>query len=539
MDDFVITDAQQVRDWDAATLERDGITSVELMERAARAFVEYFVGRYPLDEYERIDVLCGPGNNGGDGAAIARLLEAVGYTTTVWGWWGSPERRSRDLQVNWERLEAKGHSRLRVNEAYDFSAGPQLVVDALFGVGLDRPLEAPYVDVVRTLNDEAPGTDPDDRAGQRPPRLTVVSVDVPSGQAIDGRSPGWPCVVADRTVTFEAVKLSALFPESGLVWGAVQVTHFGLATPVIVPEGGVGLLTPDDGKAVVAPRRRFNHKGRQGHVLVVGGSRGHGGAALLCGRGAYRAGAGLVTFYAPSRLEVILQLGLPEAMVLLDDDPDRVTAIPDLDPYDVIAVGPGLGRDPRTEEALLRLFAAAGERPVVVDADALNLIAASEQLRAALPPRAILTPHPGEFRRLAGGGDSGRERYELLRAFARGLQSDESAVVLKGQYTAVANRTGDVGFNFFEGNPGMATGGTGDVLTGVIAGCAAQLLEQAENDSERAGVAWDAASIGVLAHARAGNLARDAFGEAGLLAGDVADRVGQAIRSLAERAPGL
>ena len=539
MDDFVITDSQQVRDWDAATLARDGISSLELMERAARAFVEHLVERYPLTEYERIDVLCGPGNNGGDGAAIARLLEASGYTTTVWGWWASDAARSEDLAANWQRLVDKGHGRLHVGERYDFRASPQVVIDALFGVGTNRPLEDPYREVVLTINGATKDGDyAEESSLSRPVELEVVSVDVPSGQAVDGRHADWLCVDADETFTFEAIKLSALLPETGPAWGLIRIVHFGLEIPPIVPKGSIGLLTRDDGGRLRHHRRRFTHKGTYGHVLVLAGSRGHGGAALLCGRGAYRAGAGLVTFHAPARLEALLQVGLPEAMVSLDADSDVLTGLPDLSPFDAVVVGPGIGQDDRTRVVLAELFAAAGDRPIVVDADGLNLLARHEELMASLPRRAILTPHPGEFRRLAGDFAGGRERLELLRAYARELPSEEAVVVLKGQYTAIANRQGDIGYNLFEGNPGMATGGTGDVLAGVIAGCAAQLVKVAEDAFERESIAWDAASIGVLAHGRAGDLAGGVFGEAGLLAGDVADRIGMALRDLSERPPG-
>ena len=534
LSDPVVTDPQQVRDWDAATRARDGIASLELMERAARAFAEYFVRCYPLGEVERVDVLCGPGDNGGDGAAIARLLEASGYTTTVWGWWGSDSRRSADLQANWRRLVDKGHRRLHVNREYDFGAAPQVVIDALFGVGTNRELGGAFAETVRTLNDAAPaGTEPEGSTGDRPSGLTVVSVDVPSGQRIDGSAPEWLCVDADVTVTFGALKLSALLPGTGLAWGSIRRLDLDLAMPVAVPEGGTGLLSAGAVTRLAGPRDRFTHKGTYGHVLVLAGSRGHAGAALLCGRGAYRAGCGLVTFFAPARLESTLQLGLPEAMVRCDPDDECLTILPELTPYDAIVVGPGIGTDSRTATVVRELCAEAGERPVVFDADALNVIAADGSLVDLLPARSILTPHPGEFRRLAGGSVADSERYDRLRTFAAALPSDEAVVVLKGQYTALCNRRGDLGFNVFAGNPGMGTGGVGDVLAGAIAGCAAQLAGTAQPRSYRGEVAWGAASAAVLAHARAGDLAAEELGQAGLLAGDVADRLGRALRELA------
>ena len=533
--DHVVTDPQQVRDWDAATLARDGISSLELMERAARAFVDRFAKRHPLVDRERVDVLCGPGNNGGDGAAIARLLEALGYTTTVWGWWDGPEARSADLRANWQRLVDKGHPRIRVNEDYDFSARPQVIIDALFGVGLDRELRGAYADTVRTVNGDAPaGVDPEEWTGQRPVGVVVVSVDVPSGQRIDGTAPEWLCVDAHETVTFQAIKFGALLPDTGPAWGSVQLVDLELDTPAPVEKGGTGRLTRHDAYGLTGLRDRFTHKGTYGHVLVMAGSRGHAGAALLCGRGAYRSGCGLVTFFAPARLEGALQLGLPEAMVRCDPDDDRLTTVPDLSPYDAVVVGPGIGTDPRTAAVVRGVCEAAGERPVVFDADALNLIAADDSLLDRLPAYAILTPHPGEFYRLAGGSRHAHQRYDRLRAFAGGLPSDGAVVVLKGQYTAVCSRAGDLGFNFPAGNPGMATGGMGDVLAGAIAGCAAQLVRRMTTDLEREELAWAAASTAVLAHAHAGDLAAAALGQAGLLAGDVADRLGLGLREVRE-----
>ena len=510
---YVIDDPAQVRAWDAQTVAEQAVPSLALMERAAVAFVDYFADRYPEAEHRVVDVLCGPGNNGGDGAAIARLLLALGYDVHVWGYWTDPDRRSADLAANWTRLEQTGGAELHLGEDYRPSAGVGVIVDALFGVGLDRPLGGVFADTVRAANDAAT-------------LAARVSVDVPSGQRADGSEPTWPCFDATKTVTFGALKQAALLPETGPAWGSIHLVDIDLAEPAAWVEPGTPrILTPEFLVAgagdLLGLRDRFTHKGTYGHVLVVAGSRGHAGAALLCGRGAYRAGAGLVTFYAPAALEPILQASLPEAMALRDPDPDVLTAVPPLDRYDAVVVGPGIGQDARTAAALAELFVAAGDVPCVIDADALNLVAADDRLRALLPRNSVLTPHPGEFARLAGETASGHARLQALRAFAKTLP-EESVAVLKDQYTAIATADGRLAVNFFDGNPGMATGGMGDVLAGAIGGLAA-----------RAEDLYGAACLAVAAHARAGDLAAAARGQAGVLAGDVAERVGEALGTFA------
>ena len=516
----VITAPDQVHAWDAQTIAAQNITSLQLMERAARAFVDHFTERYPPDSYEVIDILCGPGNNGGDGAAIARLLEAAGYTTSVWGWWGSDGGQSPDLVANWESLKRKHHPRLHENEDYVPTPGVDVIIDALFGVGLTRPLSGAYAETVRTANEA---------------RAQHVAVDVPSGQKVDGSQPDWLCFDAGETVTFEALKLAALLPETGPTWGAVLVTQVDLEeppnwmtpdTPVIIDRDVIVALAAE----AMGPRERFTHKGTYGHVLVIAGSRGHAGAALLSGTGALNAGAGLVTFYVPARLETVMQLGLPEAMCLVDPHGDYLTTCPDLDRYDAFVIGPGIGQHADTARMLSQLFAAVGERPCVIDADALNLVAADETLSDKLPARAILTPHPGEFARLAGETRNGYERMQRLRGYAKTLPP-RATVVLKDQYTAVATPDGEHYFNFFDGNPGMGTGGMGDVLAGVVGAIAARMDPVDSADPEAADfMTSGAAVLGVYAHAKAGDIVKEGWGEDGVTASRVAEAIGQALR---------
>lgn len=522
MSTYVITDPEQVRDWDRQTIEEQGITSLQLMERAAIAFCDRFRERYPVVDYEHVDVVCGPGNNGGDGAAIARLLERGGYTTFVWGCWGEGAARSPDLRANWQALEKMRHPRVRVTQDYQPTLGVNVIIDALFGVGLSRPLEGAYAKTVEAMS-------------PRPvdPVVVKVAVDVPSGLRADGKPHAGPHVYADATFTFEAYKQSALLHDTGPAWGRVEVLSVGLAEyPDWVDHWTRRTMDVSSARrwpGIEHPRARFTHKGDYGHVLVIAGSRGHAGAALLSGRGALNTGAGLVTFYVPQRLETVMQLGLPEAMCLVDPHGDHLSECPDLGPYDAIVVGPGIGQHADTARMLAQVFAKAGEKACVIDADALNLVAADSQLFARLPTYSILTPHPGEFARLAGHTDTGYDRLWSLDKYATTLP-DHATIVLKGQYTAVVPQDGYMSFNVAAGNPGMASGGMGDTLAGVIGALAARILgnECAWDDVRTYG----AAVLGVLAHARAGDMVKEEYGEDGVTASRVAEAIGPALGSL-------
>ena len=497
--------------WDALTLSQQGIDSFTLMERAADSLLRALLRAYP--DVEAFDVLCGPGNNGGDGACLAARLAGLGRRVRVFSYTAEGAQRSVDGERAWQVLAKADDTQRHVDQPYTPGPPGTIVVDALFGVGLTRPLAQAFAKTARAVNDA---------------NLSVVSIDVPSGQDAGGAHPDWLAVHAERTLTLGAIKWAALLPDTGRAWGQTEVIALGLADPHDDPEL-LGALTRPASLIVAAelagmlpPRARFTHKGTYGHVLVVAGSRGHAGAALLAGRGAMRGGAGLVTFYAPAALEPILQAGLPEAMCLRDPDPDAITETPGLGRYDAIVCGPGLGTAPSTAAAFAKLLTAVAARdiPVVLDADALNLLAAEPSLLAQLPPKTVLTPHPGEFARLAGDAESGHRRKLRAQRFASELPDSRSTLVLKDQYTFVVAGDGRGRLNVYDGNPGMATGGTGDTLAGLIGAYLALGLSP-----------FEAAYLGVGVHARAGDLARDRHGERGLLAGDLADCLGPAAAS--------
>ncbi len=505
----VIDDARQVKAWDEASLTALGVSALELMEQAATAFVIKFAEDYPLRRTGDVHVYVGPGGNGGDGLAIARLLENRGYATYVHALWREVASCTAEVRTNWQRLQDMRYSRLVHLDPEALLPDEQVLdnavaIDAMFGVGLSRPLGGSLAKVAEAIS-----------SGYR----DIVSVDTPSGISADG-SVFEPAVEPTRTYTFQAPKLAALLPDTGAGWGTLHVLDIGLPT---FAAGELGtryrVLRATDVAAGLQPRKPFTFKNTYGHVLILAGSRGKAGAALMSGVAAYRAGCGLVTFVAPTDLVHILQIGLPEAMVVCDPHTSLLTQVPDLSPYDAIVVGPGIGTSHATGEMLGELFGRVGDTPLVVDADALNLIAARDDLRAALPQQAVLTPHPGEFERLAGASSSSLDRLARLEAFAK---TTGTTVVLKGRYTTIAKTGEQTVFNV-SGNPGMATGGMGDTLTGIIA---AALATEADP--------YEAACLGVLLHGTAGDIAAEQLGYEALLATDVSQHLGAAYRRLRE-----
>lgn len=499
---MLILSAAQLRAADALTCQTQGISSLELMERAASAAagaIQSEIGQSRA--VRRIIICCGPGNNGGDGLAVARLLGAAHLAVEVWLL--PATQQSPDWQANRARLRGGVAVRELTWEA-DFQkiGADTLVVDALFGTGLARPIEGLAAALVRHLN----------ASGAR-----IISLDLPSGLPTDSVPPPDAAIIhADRTLTFGAPKLAFLLPALAEFVGDWQVLDINLDLRQTTVS--TRLTRATDLATLLGPRPKFGHKGTYGHALLLAGSRGKLGAAVLAARACLRAGVGLLTVQVPAVGYGVLQTTVPEAMTLTDPMADHLSALPDdadLGRYQALGIGPGLGQHPDTALLLRELIDEARRRdmPTVLDADALNLLAQHPAWRHHLPPRTILTPHPKEFARLAGPAPDDFAQLEKLKAYA----ADTGAyVLLKGAHSVIATPAGELHFNS-TGNPGMATGGTGDVLTGIILGLLAQGLTP-----------LDAARLGALVHGRAGDLARDQHGERGLTAGDVADNVGRA-----------
>lgn len=497
-----ILSAAQTREADAYTIAHEPISSLYLMERAAHAlatWVENHFNRGPL-----ICLFCGPGNNGGDGLALARMLHQNAYDVQVFTVTGG-QPTSADFKQNLDRLPPEIPLK-DLTSASDFSETQQgtLLIDALFGTGLSRPVTDVYAQVIERINAT---------------QLPVLAVDIPSGLFSDSPTPAEAAVVkANVTLCLGSPKLAVLLPTSGKFTGSFATLPIGLHPDFLEQEPCQHvLLQHAQIKALLKPRQKFTHKGTYGHALLVGGSYGKIGAIVLSAKAALRAGVGLLTVQAPEVGYSILQIAVPEAMVSPDEHSQHISRFPeDLTSYQCLGIGPGLGKAEAMRLALEQLFRQALP-PLVLDADALNLLAADRQLLQNLPPDSILTPHPKEFERLAGPAQDDFHRLKLLGDFCR---EHSCYVVLKGSNSCIGTPSGTFYFNT-TGNPGMATGGTGDVLTGILTALRAQGYS-----------ALETCQLGVYLHGLAGDLAAQQHSEPALIASDLTDFLGAAFLEL-------
>jgi NAD(P)H-hydrate epimerase len=499
------------------TIDEIGIPSAVLMENAGRQVVTAMESAFEDLALSRVSVLCGRGNNGGDGFVVARVLLERHIDVSVY-LIGQAAEVTGDARVNLNALHQLGIDVIEIADASTWELratdvlGAELIVDAMFGTGLHGPLEGLAETIVVDVN-----------ASPRP----VVAVDLPSGLSADRAEIPGPAIDATMTVTMAAPKLPLVLPPAEALAGRLVIAEIGIPEAVIEDLEGpeVDLLTRPTMQELVTPRAQDSHKGDYGRVLIVAGSRGRTGAACLAAMAALRSGAGLVTIGTPaSCLPVLASLGAEFMTEPLDETPDGAVAWEALERIlafgaDVIAIGPGLGRSPSTAALVHGLVERAGV-PLVLDADAVNAFAGEpDRLMGRDGSEIIITPHPGELARLIGWtiDEVQANRLDAARGFA---STHRVTVILKGHRTVVASPDGRVSINL-TGNPGMATAGTGDVLTGMVAAWAAQLLD-----------AEAAARLAVYLHGLAGDLAEADEGEIGLIAGDVIDRLGDAALEL-------
>jgi hydroxyethylthiazole kinase-like uncharacterized protein yjeF len=496
-----VANANEMRAIDRAAIEDWGFDGLLLMENAALGVVDAIADTYPAADSAVI--FCGPGNNGGDGLAVARHLDIRGYRVRVVmvGW---SANKSADAAWQHEVCTRQGVPMVRVEteaELQELEAGDADVwVDALFGIGLGRPLSGIFA-MLAEQTDHAP--------------CPVVAVDLPSGlDASSGEIPG-PSVCADLTVTFAVPKWPHVFAPAADRCGQVVVADLGLP-PAILAEapGWLFISSPQELESLLLVRSERSHKGNFGHGLLVAGSVGMSGAAILATQAAVAGGAGLVTVAVPSEILVTLECASLESMSLGLETGSAQEVLAALKSRDVLALGPGLGTREETIEAV-REIVGESDCPAVLDADALNALVGAEDLLRARTAPTIVTPHPGEAARLAGVTVEVVEKDRV--SFVRRVALDWGCtVVLKGHQTLVATTEGNVTINT-TGNPGMASGGCGDVLTGLILALLAQ------------GYAADVAAIlGVYLHGLAGDLALESRGEEGLRAGDIVEALPQA-----------
>jgi NAD(P)H-hydrate epimerase len=498
-----IFSAAQVRKIDALTIKNEPIPSIDLMERAAMRLAGWYVRHYHTDR--KLVVFAGPGNNGGDALAMARMMADRQYRVECYLL--SFGKLSEDCDINLQRL--KEQALVELYEIGEKDPLPELmkadvVVDGIFGSGLSRKVSGLPARVIKHINAHA---------------HTVIAIDIPSGLfGEDNSDNDYNTVIrADYTISFQFPFLSFFFDLHESHVGIWRVHDIKLHPRAIEEmECDYRTLEREKIRSVLPDRSKFAHKGTFGHALMISGSYGMMGAALLSGESCLRSGAGLVSLHVPRFGYDIVQTGFPEAIVSLDQSDILFSEPPDLAPFTAIGIGPGLGCKPNSAKGLKMLLERA-KVPLVIDADGLNILSENPGWYELLPEGTILTPHPKEFDRMAGVSRDSYERHLKQREYAKQYKV---VVVLKGAYTGIAAPDGRYWFNT-TGNPGMATGGSGDVLTGLITGLLAQGMSP-----------LDAALAGVYLHGLAGDLAAEASSEEALIAGDMILYLGEAFREM-------
>ena len=500
-----ILTATQIRELDKYTIEHEPIKSIDLMERAARALTAAIIHRWAPSV--PVVVFAGPGNNGGDALAVARMLSEQNYQVQTF-LFNISGKLSADCAEQKQRLISKRGRPLLTEVTQEFDP-PQLergmlVVDGLFGSGLNKPLAGGFASLVKYINGS---------------KAEVVSIDVPSGLMTEDNSYNVRAniVRADVTLTLQHQKLSFLFAEYQQVIGQLQVLDIGLSAEGIEKtDAHYTLVDESQVRAMLRPRDPFAHKGMMGHALLVAGSYGMAGAAVLAARACMRSGVGKLTVHTPRRNAYILQTAIPEAVLHTDREETIFSEAVATEGFQSMAIGPGLGTSEQTGIAMIAQIRRA-QCPVVADADALNILATKHAWLQQLPKGIILTPHPKELERLEGQCTDSYELLSKARMLAERLQG---YVILKGHRTAICMPDGHIVFNA-TGNAGMATAGSGDVLTGIILGLLARGYQQRE-----------ACILGTWLHGRAGDLAARQLGEESLMASDIINFLPKAFLSL-------
>ena len=495
----------QIRELDKYTIEHEPIKSIDLMERAAKALTRSITGIW--GDATPVVVFAGPGNNGGDALAVARMMANQGYAVKTY-LFNIFNKLSADCATNKERLAStSGVELIEVTQEFDPPElnAATLVIDGLFGSGLNKPLSGGFASLVKYINQS---------------ECQVASIDVPSGLMTEDNSYNTRTniIMADYTFTLQQQKLSFLFPENQQFLGKLRVLDIRLSA-----EGIKGIDTPyeivEEGniRSLLKPRGDFWHKGDAGCSLLVAGSYGMAGAAVLATRACLRCGAGKVTVHVPAKNNDIMQISVPEAIVSRDTDGDIFTEPVAADNFNAMGIGPGIG----TQEATATAFISQIRRtqvPIVIDADGLNILASHRAWFQRLPVGTVLTPHPLEFSRLAGSRFN--DGYEQLQKAMEMACTMQIYIILKGHYSAVCMPDGSVAFNS-TGNAGMATAGSGDVLTGVVTA----LLARGYNQK-------DACLIGTYIHGLAGDIAAAELGMESLTASDIINSLPKAFRRL-------
>ena len=499
--------AAQIHELDKYTIENEPIESIDLMERAAKALT-----RAIMDEYNSlmpVIVFAGPGNNGGDALAVARMLAENNYTVTVY-LFNVNGKLSNDCAVNKVRLMDNRRVKNFIEVRQEFEPPVleegMLIIDGIFGSGLNKPLAGGFASLVKYINSSA---------------ATVVSIDVPSGLMTEDNTYNVRANIihADLTLTLQHVKLAFLFKENQPYVGRLKVLDIRLSKEGIQKlDANYTMLEENDVRQLIQPRSAFAHKGDMGHALLIAGSYGMGGAAVLAAKACLRSGCGKLTVHSPKKNNMVLQISVPEAIIQLDREETTFSEPIDTEEYHVVGIGPGIGTSEQTAIAMISQIRRS-QCPIVADADALNMLGTHRSWMQQLPKGMILTPHPKELDRMEGNSADSYERLVKASNLAERIQG---YVILKGHYSALCMPDGHVIFNS-TGNAGMATAGSGDVLTGIITGLLARGYKQAE-----------ACLLGMYLHGLAGDIAAKELGEESLIASDLIQYLPKAFKRLNE-----
>lgn len=495
---------KQIAALDKYTIENEPISDIDLMERASLQITNWLVQRFSTEQ--KMIFFAGPGNNGGDALAIARQMADLDFFCEVYLIDLGRELKGSSA-INRHRMELQQKVKIStIKTVNDFPklSETDIILDGLFGSGLTRPLEGLVAEIVQKINDC---------------QNKVISIDIPSGLMGEDNSENNAenIIQAYFTLTFQFPKISFLFAENEKFVGEWEVLPIRLHPDGISQtETSYFFIEKEDIKHIIRKRSKFGHKGTYGHALLIAGSFGKMGAAVLASKSCLRSGVGLLTAQIPHLGYTIIQTAVPEAMASIDQHDYTFTEFPDLSQFSAIGVGPGIGQKSNTKKALCELLEKS-QVPLVIDADALNILAENKTWLEKLPPNSILTPHPGEFKRLVGEFSNSYENIQKQLEFSNRYKV---IVVLKGAFSSISTPDGKLYFNS-TGNPGMATAGSGDVLTGIILGLLAQGIQP-----EKAAVA------GVFVHGLAGDLAAKMKSEISLVAGDLIEFLGKAFLTI-------
>jgi NAD(P)H-hydrate epimerase len=498
--------SDQIKQIDEYTIKEEPVASIDLMERAAGQILKWYLSRFERSGH--IFIFAGSGNNGGDGLALARMLKSNRYDVEVL-YVNFTEKTSDNWRKNLSRLKTETEVKvtyLTNSVQFPVISSGDIIIDAIFGSGLSRPVEGLASEIIGLINQSG---------------SIIISIDIPSGLFCEDNTTNdkESIVTADYTLTFQFPKLSFMFPENSIYLGEWIILPIGLSTNAIRSKfSPYSYSEKDDVTVLLKKRNKFDHKGIFGHGLLVAGSSGKMGAAILGAKAALRTGIGLLTCHVPSGGLIIMQISIPEAMVQTDKNELHLSEVEKNSSISAIGIGPGIGTDPESQRAVKELLSSY-RKPMVIDADGLNILSLNKEWLTQIPEGSILTPHPKEFERLAGKTENSYSRLNRQIEFSK---THKCIVVLKGANTSITTPDGNVLFNS-TGNPGMATAGSGDALSGILL----SLLAQGYTPE-------NAAVLGVYLHGLAGDIAAEESGHESIIASDIIKCLSKAFKKIRE-----